>query len=362
MNNKFNLKTNTFFIDNLLLWHTRFNTRTMPWKNELNPYKVWLSEIILQQTRVEQGLSYYLKFIDQFPTIDDLANASEDEVLKLWQGLGYYSRARNLHYTAKYISTELNGIFPNTYTEILKLKGVGEYTAAAISSFCFNEKKAVVDGNVKRVLSRYFLIEEAIDTTEGKKIFMNLAQKLIPAQKPSQYNQAIMDFGATVCKPKNPLCNSCILREKCLAFNKNKVSQLPFKSKKTATKNRYFYSFFIETPNGYIIEQRKENDIWKMLYQFPLVEFDKKMKLNNKEINKLLAAKFDINNEEIIEISEEFTQKLTHQLIHIQFIALKTTTATFANKEKYRYTRNLTNFAFPKIFILYLQSKSLILE
>lgn len=362
MNENFTLGMNDYFKEKLLFWNSNFNKRAMPWKNEKSPYKVWISEIILQQTRVEQGLNYYLKFINKFPTIKSLANASEDEVLILWQGLGYYSRARNMHYTAKYIVDELNGIFPNTYKEIIKLKGVGEYTAAAISSFCFNENKAVVDGNVKRVLSRFFYVEQAIDTTEGKKIFNQLSEELLPINNSAAFNQAIMDFGATVCKPKKPLCNVCILQKKCKALKEDKIELLPFKVKKIEPKNRYFYSFLIKTPKGFIVEQREENDIWKKLYQLPMIEFLNKTIQEQSNLNNLILNKFQLSNYTITEISKEFTQKLTHQYIHIQFINIETTENILTNKEKLRYTRKLTNFAFPKIFILYLQSKNLILE
>ncbi|NJN78344.1 MAG: A/G-specific adenine glycosylase, partial [Saprospiraceae bacterium] len=223
------------FTPNLLFWFSK-NYRPMPWKGERNPYYIWLSEIILQQTRVEQGLPYFLKFKENYPTIKDLAAATEDEVMLLWQGLGYYSRARNLHFTAKYITYELDGIFPNTYSEIIRLKGVGSYTAAAIASFAYNLPHAVVDGNVYRVLSRYFGIHTPIDSTEGKKQFEKLANDLIDKERAADYNQAIMDFGATHCTPRNPSCSACILSSNCIGFNTQKNDILPVKTKKIKKK------------------------------------------------------------------------------------------------------------------------------
>ncbi|HLA58283.1 MAG TPA: hypothetical protein VK622_05965, partial [Puia sp.] len=203
------------FTDRLLEWNKHQNIRSMPWKGIKDPYKIWLSEIILQQTRVEQGWSYYEKFVKAFPTIDDLARAPEEKVFKLWEGLGYYSRCKNLIHTARYISSELNGIFPDNYEDILLLKGIGPYTAAAISSFAFNEPRAVVDGNVQRVLSRYFGIAIPIDSLQGKKLFQELAQTLLDKSFAGIYNQEIMDFGAVVCKPQNPLCTQCVHQQNC---------------------------------------------------------------------------------------------------------------------------------------------------
>ena len=223
----------------LIKWYSE-NKRNLPWRESKSPYKIWISEIILQQTKVDQGLPYYLKFIKKFPNVHDLAIANENMVLKLWQGLGYYSRARNLHYSAKYISNHLNGEFPKTYDELIKLKGVGKYTASAIASFAFNEKKAVLDGNVFRVLSRYFGIEDPIDTTLGSKIFEKIAFINLPKKNVDTYNQSVMEFGALQCKPAKPNCNSCSLNSKCFAFNNNKILSLPLKSKKNHKKRTFF--------------------------------------------------------------------------------------------------------------------------
>ncbi len=257
-------------------WY-RQNKRDLPWRNTKNPYKIWLSEIILQQTRVDQGMNYYLKFIRNYPTIFDLANANEQDILNDWQGLGYYSRARNLHFTAKYISTELNGIFPNQFTEIIKLKGIGEYTASAIASFSFDLPYAVLDGNVYRVLSRVFDISTPIDSTEGKKEFQNLANELIDRENPAEYNQSIMEFGAMLCTPANPNCETCPLSSKCLSFANNTIKDRPLKEKKTKVRNRYFNFAIFKDNDQILIEKRIAKDIWQHLYQFPLFETEKEM-------------------------------------------------------------------------------------
>ena len=225
------------FSNHIRDWYNS-NKRDLPWRNTTDPYSIWLSEIILQQTRVTQGLSYYLKFIDRYPTVHNLADADENDVLKTWQGLGYYSRARNLHFSAKYISKTLNGTFPSSSDELKKLKGVGEYTAAAIASFCYKEPVAVLDGNVFRVLSRYFGISTPIDSTNGKKEFKELAAECLNNQFPDEHNQAIMEFGALQCTPKSPSCSGCPLSVNCVAYNDDLVSQLPLKSKKNETNKK----------------------------------------------------------------------------------------------------------------------------
>ena len=270
-------KTNfTMTFSNILIkWYLQ-NKRDMPWRNTTNPYYIWLSEIILQQTRVEQGTAYYLKFVEIFPTVYDLASAKESEVLKLWQGLGYYSRARNLHFTGNYIVNELNGQFPSTYNEILKLKGVGDYTASAIASFCFDEPTAVVDGNVYRVLSRFFDIETPINSTKGIKYFKELAQELIDVDNAATHNQSIMEFGARMCKPQNPDCEICPLNDKCLALQQNKIKSLPVKDKKIKLKKRFFnYLVLVSSDEKTILNLREGKGIWQGLYEFPLVESEK---------------------------------------------------------------------------------------
>ncbi|HYG16163.1 MAG TPA: A/G-specific adenine glycosylase, partial [Bacteroidia bacterium] len=255
-------------------WYA-LNKRDLPWRNTRDPYKIWLSEVILQQTRVNQGMPYYHKFIEKYPDIAAMAGAHEDEVLKLWQGLGYYSRARNMHQAAKMITYELNGKFPITYTDILKLKGVGSYTAAAIASIAGNEPVAVVDGNVYRVLARYFGIDTPIDSTEGRKTFLKLANELINTENPATYNQAVMEFGALQCKPQNPDCGVCPLKISCIALKQKRVDALPVKSKKTAVKARYFNYLFFEKPGFAHLQKRGQTDIWANLYEFPLAETEK---------------------------------------------------------------------------------------
>lgn len=260
------------FSNLLIQWYLQ-NKRDLPWRNTVNPYHIWLSEIMLQQTRVAQGLPYFLSFTSSFPTVLDLANADEEQVLKLWQGLGYYSRARNLHNTAKLVAFERGGVFPDNYKELLQLKGVGEYTAAAIASFSYNEVVPVVDGNVFRVLSRYFDIETDIASSGAKKEFTELASELIPHDNPALFNQAIMEFGALQCVPKNPDCGTCVLNSGCLALQKNKVNELPVKLKKTKVRNRYFnYLVFSDDNQNHIVRKRTEKGIWHNLYEFPLIE------------------------------------------------------------------------------------------
>ncbi len=294
------------------------NKRDLPWRNTKDPYKIWLSEIILQQTRVAQGLPYYEKFVENYPTIIDLARADEQEVLKLWQGLGYYSRARNLHFTAKLITDVLNGIFPDSYKKLLKMKGIGDYTAAAIASFAFGEKVPTLDGNVYRVLSRYFGLEIPIDTLIAKVEFKKLANKLIDPERPDVFNQAIMEFGALQCVPVSPNCKNCPLNESCYALKNNKISDLPIKSKKVIVSNRNFhYLLFLDKNEQTIIQKREKNDIWKHLFEFPLLESDD-----------------ELNLEQIVHFSEKYTNnilnisilnsipikhKLTHQEIDITF-------------------------------------------
>ncbi len=262
----------SFFSSTLLNWYET-HQRDLPWRNTTDPYKVWLSEIMLQQTRVAQGLPYYQLFIKTFPSIFDLAAASEEEVLKLWQGLGYYSRARNLHHTAQYVAQQHKGVFPNSYTALKKLKGIGDYTASAMASICFQEPRAVLDGNVFRLLSRYFGIDTPINTTEGKKIFKAKAQQCLATKQPGNYNQAIMEFGALQCKPKNPDCNNCPLQNKCVAFQQGRVDRLPIKLKKGKLKKRYFnYLVFIDSHRKTCLNKRTDKDIWQNLYEFPLIE------------------------------------------------------------------------------------------
>ncbi|MBD3724456.1 MAG: A/G-specific adenine glycosylase [Flavobacteriaceae bacterium] len=307
----------------LISWYLQ-NKRNLPWRKTKNPYHIWLSEIILQQTRVAQGLPYYLKFTEAFPTVESLANADEEEVLKLWQGLGYYSRARNLHETAKNITQNFNGTFPKNYLELKKLKGVGDYTAAAIASFSYDENIAVVDGNVYRALARYFGLDLDISQPKTKKTFQELADNLLPKGHASVFNQAIMEFGALQCVPKNPACDTCIFNNSCFALQNKKVNELPVKLKKTKVTNRYLNFIVVKDANGnFILEKRSENDIWKNLHQFPLFETQKKDSLEN--IIKSIKATYNVENIKLFN-EKEIIHKLSHQKLHIRFfeVTLKT--------------------------------------
>lgn len=263
----------TDFSQKILTWYS-LNKRDLPWRNISDPYKIWVSEIILQQTRIVQGYDYYLRFISAFPDVKALAEADEDAVLRMWQGLGYYSRARNIHAAAKQVMELWQGEFPTTYEGIRSLKGIGDYTAAAISSFAFHQPYAVVDGNVYRVLSRYFGIDIPIDTTQGKKYFAALAQQLLPIQQNADYNQGLMDFGATQCLPTSPNCEMCVLNGACVAYNAHRVGDFPIKSRKLKTKERFFVYIKVVTPQGVWLTRRGGNDIWQGLYEYPLIEFD----------------------------------------------------------------------------------------
>lgn len=315
-------KNASFFTQTLLKWDKSQNLRTMPWKGEKDPYKIWLSEIILQQTRVEQGWEYYNKFIKKYPGIKKLASAPEKEVFKLWEGLGYYTRCKNLIATAKFISTELNGKFPDDYESILKLKGVGPYTAAAIGSFAFDLPYAVVDGNVMRVLSRFFGIKTAIDSNKGKKLFSELANNLLDKKAAGLYNQAIMDFGATICKPQLPLCSACVLSAVCVAKKQNAVNEYPLKIKKLIKKHRWFYYLLAESDGYFLLRKRIEKDIWQNLHEFILIEQGKQ--LSAKEIYGLPAFRKVAGNEAtIVNVSNTLKQQLTHQTIQGFFIHIK---------------------------------------
>ena len=299
--------------------------RDLPWRNTKNPYYVWLSEIMLQQTRVAQGLPYFLRFKAAFPTVFDLAKAEEQTVLKLWQGLGYYSRARNLHFTAKFIAEDLDGKFPTNYKEIIKLKGIGDYTASAIASICFDENTAVVDGNVYRVLSRFFGIKTPINSTLGIKEFKALAQTLIDETQPGTYNQAIMDFGATQCTPKNPDCTTCPFNESCVALQKNLIGVLPVKDKKVKVSHKYFnYLVVITKDKQTIFSERTTKGIWQGLYQFPLIE--SKQSIEEREL--VSSTKFQelFPEETTVKLfnSKEIIHKLSHQHLHTKFWIVNT--------------------------------------
>ena len=345
----------TTFRKRLMHWHTNHNQRQMPWKGEKDPYKIWLSEIILQQTRVEQGRAYYERFIVNYPAVQHLSEAKDDDVFKLWEGLGYYSRCKNLLATARIITNDYNGVFPALYNDILLLKGIGPYTAAAIASFAFNLPHAVVDGNVYRVLARCFGIRTPSDSTEGKKLFSALAGNCLDKKQPALYNQAIMDFGATVCTPANPLCNSCPLQKTCLAYAKNLVAILPVKTKQLIKKDRWFTYFIIEAAGNILVRKRIEKDIWQNLHEFLLEENAEPKTYSNKTIKQLLKQRLPVDIE-FASMSDVFMQKLTHQTIYARFIKVSAK-STFIPPADFFFQpeKALTDLAFPKTITQFLQ-------
>lgn len=319
------------FTTTLLAWYDE-HQRSLPWRGEQDPYKVWVSEIILQQTRVQQGWDYYLRFISTFPTVKDLAEAQEEKVLRVWQGLGYYTRARNMHIAAQQIMSEHHGVFPNNYLDIRNLKGVGDYTAAAIGSIAFQLPYPAVDGNVLRIISRIFGIHDDIASPKAKQTITQICQQWIPHNNPGNFNQACMEFGAVWCTPKNPQCEDCPFRTTCFAFQNNKVELLPIKKKSAPKRNRYF----IYTLNLYneqiLIEKRSNNDIWKNMYQFPLSE------VSEKEF------------EDTVCFEESLREVLSHQIVHAKFLVhpLKDKPVC-GNNQLWLPTRALKTYPFPKI-------------
>jgi len=341
-------------------WY-EIHKRNLPWRGIENPYFIWISEIILQQTRVSQGWNYYEKFISRFPDISALANASEDEVLLLWQGLGYYSRARNLHHTAKHILKYFNGIFPNRYETLIKLKGIGEYTAAAILSFAFKKPFPVVDGNVNRVISRFFGVTEPVDLPDIRKKIYILAKNILNEKKPDIHNQAIMEFGALQCVPQNPDCANCPLQSGCVAFSKNCVEKIPAKKPKKEVENRYFHYFFVKQNEKTFIRKRQESDIWRNLYEFPLLETEKNLSeteiFDSQEFKKLFP---DFSKFTILNISQIIEHQLTHQKIFTRFYEISLS-QNFANSYFFENFKNIdfaeiSDFAVPKLIENYLKN------
>lgn len=344
-----------FFSTALLRWNKLQNRRQMPWKGEKDPYRIWLSEIILQQTRVEQGWPYYERFTSQYPDVLQLAAAADEEVFRLWQGLGYYARCKNMLAAARQVAAVHNGRFPDTYEGIVSLKGVGAYTAAAIASFAFNLPHAVLDGNVYRVLSRYFNIDTPIDSTAGKKLFTALADEMLPAGQAAEFNQSIMDFGAVVCKPQSPDCEKCPLNSHCEAYSAGTVSELPVKSKKLKIKKRYF-NYLLMEHNGHVyIHKRMEKDIWQNLHELVLLETPEET--DPAALVKLPAFKKMVGKQAftITEVSPPLKQQLTHQTIFARFIHLQFAKA-LPPLEGFTAVplRNLDQYAFPKTMVSYL--------
>jgi A/G-specific adenine glycosylase len=345
-----------FFTSQLLDWHTNSNFRTLPWKSEKDPYKIWLSEIILQQTRAQQALPYYLGFIDAYPAITDIANAKDEDVFRLWQGLGYYNRCKNMLATARYITQALGAVFPADYESILSLKGIGPYTAAAIASFAYGLPHAVVDGNVYRVLARYFGIDIPSDATEGKRYFALLAQELLDTTKSAAYNQAIMDLGATVCTPRLPLCEQCPLHKKCIAYHRQLIDVLPVKLKKQSVKQRYFHYLVLKFNDTIWINKRTAKDIWANLHEPMLIEHSQPLDINSLLTHeKFINAGFEYNE---IKSIGEFRQRLTHQMINTQFfmVELKNKPRMGGADSKWMNSMELKKAAFPKTLVSFLEN------
>ena len=343
------------FSAQIISWYKE-HKRDLPWRGIKDPYKIWLSEIILQQTRVDQGTPYYYRFIKQYPNIRNLAEVHEEEILKLWQGLGYYSRARNLHFAAKQVMKQFGGKFPNTYKEILSLKGVGEYTAAAIASFAYDLPHAVVDGNVYRLLARYFGIYTPINSTEGKKIFFELANNLLDKQRASDYNQGIMEFGSQQCKAVKPDCKICPLQESCVAHMQKSVIKLPVKLKTSKQKKIYFDYFYIENQGNTYLKKRSEKGIWQNLYDFPLIENEKKTNEKEiiKEIHKFLNVPF-----EVFSTSKEYKHILSHRTIFARFWSIKVISEpTLKNTQKIPM-EDIEKYPIPRLIEFFLQDKGL---
>ncbi len=321
-----------YFSDKVVEWYQQ-NKRELPWRETKDPYRIWLSEIILQQTRVIQGLPYYLSFIEKFPTVAALSAASEQEVLRLWQGLGYYTRARNLHKCAKEVVSLYRGSFPENYAELLKLPGVGEYTAAAIASFSYKQSVAVVDGNVFRVLSRVFGIALEINRPEGKKHFTQVANEILSSKNPDLHNQAMMEFGATHCTPKKPLCEECIFKASCFAFQNNVVSDLPVKVKSKTSQKRFFYYLVVRKGKSLAMQLRDQKGIWYGLYDFPLIE-----KMKPTKIEKVLSEDLKWNaRKSKPEISHDYKHVLSHQIITAKFIVLPFSEISMALKKNLKF-------------------------
>lgn len=342
-------------MNSLVEWYNK-NKRDLPWRETLDPYYIWLSEIILQQTRVNQGLAYYIRFINKYPTIESLANSSSDEVFKLWQGLGYYSRARNLLLAAKQIVDEFGGKFPESFNDLMKLKGVGEYTAAAIASICFNIPVPVVDGNVYRVLSRIYAISDPINTVKSKKLFYELAKEIFDIKLPGTHNQAIMELGALICTPKNPQCTICPINKKCVAFGNNNMEKYPVKAKKSEKKTRYFYYYIFTDSRSFLIHKRDQSDIWQNLYEFPL--FESPNRLTDEELlnNSLISGYINTDKVQIVKISGEIKHILTHQVIYAKFIQVKFDDVKIVRPNGFIKVSasEIQNYAMPRLITRYL--------
>lgn len=335
----------------------------MPWKSIKDPYKIWVSEIILQQTQVSQGIPYYNKFIQRFPNVKSLATSPVDEVLALWTGLGYYSRARNMHKAAVQIMEEHKGSFPKTYDEIKALAGIGEYTAAAISSFAYKLPHAVVDANVIRVLARYYCLEEEVHKSSLQKDIKQKADDLLDKKRPAAFNQAIMDFGALVCKPKDPNCKSCVMSKTCLGLQNNKVLELPKKKQKKPRKDRYFHYFDIAFKDKILVRQRGEKDIWHSLYELPYIETRSNRRLAQKTIARFISEEFEDAILSIDRLDLTYKQTLSHQFIHGVFYKVELKDQNLDLKAPYLHVslKKLKKMAIPKLIDWYIEQKPITL-
>lgn len=344
------------FHNTLIDWFQQ-NKRNLPWRNSHNPYLIWISEIIFQQTRIEQGLPWYLRFTERFPDVKTLADASEEDVLLIWQGLGYYSRARNLHIAARQVMMEFNGEFPKTFDQIRKLKGVGEYTASAIASISFGLPHAVIDGNVYRVLARLYGNSTPIDSIKGKREFSQLATDLLDKDHPGLYNEAIMEFGALHCRPSNPLCSECPFMKECYAYKNEKTDDLPVKEKKSSQRNRYFNYLFIEYKDQFYLQKREGKDIWKNLYELPLIETeidtDDKRLVSSALFNKI----FDGNHPVIVSVKPTITHQLSHQKLFIRFLNVCIDQPIPDKNYLLISHGQMRDFPFPKPIFNYLEKK-----
>jgi A/G-specific adenine glycosylase len=348
----------------LISWYAD-NQRQLPWRSTKDPYKIWISEIILQQTRVEQGLEYYERFTEKFPDVFSLASAPQDKVLKTWQGLGYYSRARNLHETAKTIVSRYGGNFPSSYEGLLGLRGVGQYTAAAIASMCFNLPHPAVDGNVLRLVSRWFAIEQPVDTATGKNMITDAIKEIFDSEHPDIFNQAMMEFGALVCTPKNPQCGRCIFQTQCMAFSRNLVQRLPVKSKKINVSERYFHFLFIifseEGEAFTLLKKRGKNDIWEGLYDFPLIETPNRTGFDELTKSKQWHSIFPNDQPELVHISRTLKHMLTHQQLFAKFYLIAGNEILFEKIEAIKLNINdLSSYPMPRLMIKYLEEKDVV--
>jgi A/G-specific adenine glycosylase len=345
----------------LMDWNRLENQRNMPWKGEKDPYRIWLSEVILQQTRVEQGWAYYERFVTTYPAVADLARAPEQDVFKCWEGLGYYSRARNLIHTARHIYHTLGGRFPDSYPEILGLKGVGPYTAAAIASFAYNLPHAVVDGNVTRVLTRIFGIADPVEEAGVKKRILELANQCLDREEPGRYNQAMMDFGATVCKPQQPLCAQCPMQSLCVAFQQERVAEIPFKTPRPARRQRWFHYLVIQSGQGVLLRQRQEKDVWRHLYEPFLLESEKP--LTSLQLNARISAEPWLSAAGVPKLGKPvyLKQLLTHQGVHLSFYIIGPLKKGLKIPEGYQWysINQLSGLAFPKTVADYFRNAQL---